>query len=52
MNLALAFIGSIIGLGTMILAFYHNAKYKHKQRQKDETIRAHRRVNSYIANKN
>ena len=52
MNLALAFIGSIIGLGTMIWAFYHNAKYKHKQRQKDETIRAHRRVNSYIANKN
>lgn len=52
MNLALAFIGSIIGLGTMIWAFYNNAKYKHKQRQKDDTIKAHRRVNNYLSNKN
>ena len=51
MNLALAFIGSIIGLGTMIWAFYHKAKYKNKQRQKDETIKTHRRVNNYLSNK-
>ena len=51
MNLALAFIGSVIGLGTMVWAFYYNAKYKHKQRQNDETIKAHRRVNNYLSSK-
>ena len=51
MNLALAFIGSIIGLGIMIWAFYNNAKYKRKQRQKDEIIKMYRRVNNYLSNK-
>ena len=51
MNLVLAFIGSTIGLGLMMWAFYKDAKYKHKQKQDETTIKAHRRINNYLSNK-
>ena len=51
MYLALAFIGSIVGLGLMIWAFCMNVKYKFKQRQDETTVKAHRRVTNYLSSK-